>query len=106
MPLWYHVESMPPRYSRTGRLYGERHGPYVIEPTLLDAVDETSGLLAGSPLCGSPVDTSSSDVLADCLRWTRIDSYKAIYRADEDSRVVYLLKLLHGMSNWRRRVLS
>ena len=73
---------------------------------LLDAVDETSGLLAGSPLCGSPVDTNPSDVLAACLRWTRIDSYIAIYRADEDSRVVYLLKLLHGTSSWRRRVLS
>lgn len=73
---------------------------------LLDAVDETSGLLAGSPLLGSPVDTNSSEVLADRLRWMRIDSYIAIYRADEDSHVAYLLKLLHGSSNWRRRVLS
>jgi plasmid stabilization system protein ParE len=73
---------------------------------LVDSVDATQELLAGSPLIGALVDSDAQTAETCPLRWVRVDSYIAVYRADPDARTVVLLTLFHATSNWRKRVLG
>lgn len=73
---------------------------------LLDAVDAAGALLADNPNMGSLVNNEPSAKESSPLRWVRVDSYIAVYRVCDAKQTVYLLKLFHGSSNWRRRVLG
>ncbi len=73
---------------------------------LIDSVDAIRELLAESPLMGALVDGDAQTSDTHPLRWVRIDSYIAIYRADPNTQAVVLLTLFYATSNWRRRVLT
>jgi hypothetical protein len=55
---------------------------------------------------GALVDSEAQTAETCPLRWVRVDSYIAVYRADPDARTVVLLTLFHATSNWRKRVLG
>ena len=73
---------------------------------LIDSVDAIRNLLVESPLMGALVDSDAQTTDTRPLRWVRVDSYIAIYRADPETQTVVLLTLFHATSNWRRRVLG
>ena len=73
---------------------------------LIDSVDAIRNLLVGSPLMGALVDSDAQTTDTRPLRWVRVDSYIAIYRADPDTQTAVLLTLFNATSNWRRRVLG
>ena len=73
---------------------------------LLDAVDASAELLAKSPRMGSLVDRDEEAPAPDALRWTRVDSYIAVYRVHDEDATIALLFLFHATSNWRSRVLA
>ncbi len=73
---------------------------------LIDSVDAIRNLLVGSLLMGALVDSDAQTTDTRPLRWVRVDSYIAIYRADPDAKTVVLLTLFYATSNWRRRVLG
>ena len=73
---------------------------------LVNSVDAIRELLAKSPLMGALVDSDARTTDTRPLRWVRIDSYIAIYRANPDAQTVVLLTLFYATSNWRRRVLA
>lgn len=72
---------------------------------LLDNVDKVRELLSQTPCMGALVDDSVSEGERTGLRWVRMDSYIVVYRVRQDRQEAVLLKLFHGSSNWRRRVL-
>ncbi len=73
---------------------------------LIDSVDAIRKLLVGSPLMGALVDSDAQATDTRPLRWVRVDSYIAIYRAGRDTQTLVLLTLFYVTSNWRRRVLG
>lgn len=73
---------------------------------LIDSVDAMRELLGGSPHMGALVEADAQTVDDHPLRWVRVDSYIAVYRADPGARSVVLLTLFHANSNWRKRILG